>query len=89
MHIAFVLFLAWILVSNYASSDATIAWNSLLFVVLLFLCVLHEFGHIFTARAFGVPIPYVTLLPIGGVAQLERIPEGRGRNSSSRSQVLR
>jgi stage IV sporulation protein FB len=40
------------------------------------LCVLlHEFGHIFTARAFGVPTPYVTLLPIGGIAQLERIPE--------------
>jgi Zn-dependent protease len=76
VHIAFMLFLAWIFVSSYASSDATMAWNSLLFVVLLFLCVLlHEFGHIFTARAFGVPIPYVTLLPIGGVAQLERIPE--------------
>jgi stage IV sporulation protein FB len=76
LHITFVLFLAWIFVSNYASSGATIAWSSLLFVVLLFLCVLlHEFGHIFTARAFGVPTPYVTLLPIGGVAQLERIPE--------------
>jgi Zn-dependent protease len=76
LHITFVLFLAWIFVSNYASSGATIAWNSLLFVVLLFLCVLlHEFGHIFTARAFGVPTPYVTLLPIGGVAQLECIPE--------------
>jgi Zn-dependent protease/CBS domain-containing protein len=76
LHITFVLFLAWIFVSNYASSGATIAWNNLLFVVLLFFCVLlHEFGHIFTARAFGVPTPYVTLLPIGGVAQLERIPE--------------
>ncbi|MDQ8727624.1 site-2 protease family protein [Bradyrhizobium sp. LHD-71] len=76
LHITFVLFLAWIFVSNYASSGATIAWNSLLFVVLLFLCVLlHEFGHIVTARAFGVPTPYVTLLPIGGVAELERIPE--------------
>jgi stage IV sporulation protein FB len=76
LHITFVLFLAWIFVSNYASSGATIARNSLLFVVLLFLCVLlHEFGHILTARAFGAPTPYVTLLPIGGVAQLERIPE--------------
>jgi stage IV sporulation protein FB len=37
--------------------------------------LLHEFGHILTARSFGVPTPYVTLLPIGGVAQLERIPE--------------
>jgi stage IV sporulation protein FB len=76
LHITFVLFLAWIFISNYASSGSTVAWNSLLFVVLLFLCVLlHEFGHIFTARAFGVMTPYVTLLPIGGVAQLERIPE--------------
>ena len=49
-------------------------------MVLLFLCVLlHEFGHIFTARAFGVSTPYVTLLPIGGVAQLERIPEEPGQ----------
>jgi Zn-dependent protease len=76
LHITFVLFLAWIFVSNYASSGASVAWSSLIFVVLLFLCVLlHEFGHIFTARAFGVSTPYVTLLPIGGVAQLERIPE--------------
>jgi Zn-dependent protease/predicted transcriptional regulator len=76
LHITFVLFLAWIFASSYASNGATAAWNTLLFVVLLFLCVLlHEFGHIFTARAFGVPTPYVTLLPIGGVAQLERIPE--------------
>ncbi|MER9757115.1 site-2 protease family protein [Mesorhizobium sp. M0166] len=76
LHITFVLFLAWIFASSYASNGAAMAWNTLLFVVLLFLCVLlHEFGHIFTARAFGVPTPYVTLLPIGGVAQLERIPE--------------
>src|SRR6202023_1265901 len=41
-----------------------------------FLCVpLHEFGHIFTARAFGVSTPDVILLPIGGVSRLERVPE--------------
>jgi len=76
IHITFLLFLAWIFAANYAAGGAATAWNSLLFLVLLFLCVLlHEFGHIFTARAFGVTTPYVTLLPIGGVAQLERIPE--------------
>jgi Zn-dependent protease/CBS domain-containing protein len=76
IHLTFLLFLAWIFAASYASGGAATAWNSLAFMLLLFLCVLlHEFGHIFTARAFGVPTPYVTLLPIGGVAQLERIPE--------------
>ena len=76
IHLTFLLFLAWIFAASYAAGGAATAWDSLAFMVLLFLCVLlHEFGHIFTARAFGVPTPYVTLLPIGGVAQLERIPE--------------
>jgi Zn-dependent protease/CBS domain-containing protein len=76
IHLTFLLFLAWIFAASYASGGAATAWDSLAFMVLLFLCVLlHEFGHIFTARAFAVPTPYVTLLPIGGVAQLERIPE--------------
>ncbi len=80
VHITFLLFLAWIFAASYASGGAATAWDSLIFMVLLFLCVLlHEFGHIFTARAFGVPTPYVTLLPIGGVAQLERIPEEPGQ----------
>ena len=76
IHLTFLLFLAWIFAASYASGGAATAWDSLVFMLLLFLCVLlHEFGHIFTARAFGVPTPFVTLLPIGGVAQLERIPE--------------
>src|SRR5580693_7990934 len=76
IHITFLIFLAWIVFASYASGGATAAWTSLAFMVLLFSCVLaHEFGHIFTARAFGVPTPDVTLLPIGGVARLERIPE--------------
>ena len=76
IHVTFLLFLAWIFGVNYFSGGPQVAWSSLLFVVLLFLCVLlHEFGHIFTARGFGVRTPDVILLPIGGVARLERIPE--------------
>jgi stage IV sporulation protein FB len=76
VHITFVLFLGWIFFANWASGGSGAAWESLLFMVLLFTCVVaHEFGHIFTARAFGVATPDVTLLPIGGVARLERIPE--------------
>ena len=77
IHLTFLLFLAWIFAASYASGGAACgleqprsSW------CCCSCCVLpHEFGHIFTARAFGVPTPYVTLLPIGGVAQLERIPE--------------
>ena len=76
IHVTFLLFLAWIFGVNLIASGQEAAWSGLLFMVLLFLCVLlHEFGHIFTARAFGVNTPDVILLPIGGVARLERIPE--------------
>ena len=76
LHVTFLLFLGWIFFASYASGGADAAWNSLAFMLLLFACVVaHEFGHIFMARRFGVTTPTVTLLPIGGVAQLERIPE--------------
>src|SRR6516162_5907110 len=76
LHITFLLFLGWIFFASYASGGSQEAWSGLAFMVLLFACVVaHEFGHIFTARAFGVSTPDVTLLPIGGVARLERIPE--------------
>ncbi|MDR3420321.1 MAG: site-2 protease family protein [Xanthobacteraceae bacterium] len=76
IHVTFLLLLAWIFGVQYLSGGPQVAWSSLLFIVLLFLCVLlHEFGHIFTARAFGIRTPDVILLPIGGVSRLERIPE--------------
>jgi stage IV sporulation protein FB len=76
LHITFLLFLIWIFAASYASGGADAAWSGLLFMVLIFACVVaHEFGHIFMARSFGVQTPDVTLLPIGGVARLERIPE--------------
>jgi stage IV sporulation protein FB len=76
IHFTFLLFLIWIFAANYASGGRAAAWDSTIFIVLLFGCVLlHEYGHILTARVFGVATPDVTLLPIGGVARLERIPE--------------
>src|ERR1700694_4287232 len=80
IHFTFLLFLVWIFVASWASGGPAAAWDGVAFMLLLFACVLaHEFGHIFTARAFGVPTPDVTLLPIGGVARLARIPEEPGQ----------
>jgi Zn-dependent protease/CBS domain-containing protein len=76
IHITFLIFIAWIWGASYLAEGPAAAWNSLMFIILLFVCVLaHEFGHIFAARAYGIETPDVTLLPIGGVARLARIPE--------------
>ncbi len=76
LHITFLLFLLWIAAAHYAQGGWDAAAAGVLFIALLFLYVLlHEFGHIFAARRYGVQTPDVVLLPIGGVARLERIPE--------------
>ena len=80
IHLTFLLFLAWIATVHYGRGGAPAAAEGVLFIVLLFPCVLlHEFGHILAARRYGVQTPDVTLLPIGGVARLERIPEEPGQ----------
>ena len=76
IHITFLMLLAWIGFSAWRSGGEQAALQSLAFICSLFLCVLlHEFGHITMARRFGIQTPDVTLLPIGGVASLERMPE--------------
>src|ERR1043165_2447217 len=79
IHLTFILFLIWIWGAGYVAGGPAAAWTGLLFMILLFLCVLlHEFGHIFTARYFGVTTPDVVLLPIGGGGRLHRAPPGPG-----------
>jgi Zn-dependent protease len=80
VHVTFLLLLAWIAYSAYVEAGTAAALGDVVFVVSFFLCILlHEFGHIFMARRFGVRTPDVILLPIGGVARLERIPEEPGQ----------
>ncbi|MBW8269541.1 site-2 protease family protein [Caldovatus aquaticus] len=80
LHLTFLLFLLWIGAAHYAEGGWGAALEGVVFMALLFVCVaLHEFGHIFAARRYGVQTPEIILLPIGGVARLERIPEQPGQ----------
>jgi Zn-dependent protease len=77
VHATFLLLVGWIALGHWQESHslaATIA--GVAFVLAIFGCVvLHELGHALTARRFGVRTRDIVLLPIGGVARLERIPE--------------
>ncbi len=76
IHVTFFLLLAWVGFAAYSSGGWPAAVENLLFILALFACVVaHEYGHALTARRFGIHTPDITLLPIGGLARLERMPE--------------
>ncbi|MDT8307592.1 MAG: site-2 protease family protein [Anaerolineae bacterium] len=78
VHITFPLILIWAALQFGFLNDA--GWTGALFgvIVILFLFVivtLHELGHSVAAQRYDVPVKQIVLLPIGGVAQLDHIPE--------------
>lgn len=76
VHATFLLLLAFVAYQGYAGTGtgrgALAAAGSILLV--FFIVVLHEYGHAFAARRYGIPTADITLLPIGGVARLTRMP---------------
>ena len=77
VHWTFLILLAYIIfIGISAGHNATqIGWH-LLFVLTIFVCViLHEFGHALTGRHFGFKTKDIVLLPIGGLARFEKLPE--------------
>jgi stage IV sporulation protein FB len=76
VHVTFFILLAAVAWVYFEQGGAGAAIEGVLFILAVFGCVLlHEFGHVTMARRFGVRTPDVTLLPIGGLARLERMPE--------------
>lgn len=78
VHLTFPLILIWAAFQFgvLAGGGLAGALFGVISVSLLFVLVtLHELGHSFAALNYGVPVERITLLPIGGVAQLRHMPD--------------
>jgi len=77
IHWTFVFLILFIVFVNYKHGQNSMqaVW-SVLFVLCVFITVvLHELGHALIAKSFNIKTKSITLLPIGGIARLERLPE--------------
>lgn len=74
VHWSFALVIAYVAISTRSLGALGVAF-SITQLLGVFLCVtLHEYGHAMAARRFGIATADITLLPIGGVARLRRMP---------------
>lgn len=73
IHVTFLLILVWGAL-NYGGSAGPL-YGLVVTLGLFTLVLLHELGHSLAALWYGIPVKDITLLPIGGVARLERMPE--------------
>ncbi len=77
LHITFPIILVWAAWQFWAiTGNLSGAFFGVVAITLLFVLVtLHELGHSFAARHYNIPVSQIVLSPIGGVAQLTRIPD--------------
>jgi len=77
VHWTFILIIIWAIYVGWSRGGTmdSVLWT-IGFVLSIFACVvLHELGHSLTAKQYGIETRKITLLPIGGVASLARMPE--------------
>ncbi|MBS0122930.1 site-2 protease family protein [Thetidibacter halocola] len=80
VHATFLLLLLFVAASAWSTGGAAAAIVNVAFICALFACVVaHEYGHALMARRYGIQTPDITLLPIGGMARLTRMPEKPGQ----------
>lgn len=77
VHWTFSLLILFIIFINYRSGqNATqIVWSVVFILSIFITVVMHELGHALTAKRYHIITKDITLLPIGGLARLEKIPE--------------
>lgn len=58
-----------------AVRGSPLPWGMVFAVALFISVLLHEFGHVLMAQALGTKVRGITLMMLGGVSQMDRMPD--------------